>query len=237
MNKRKIKQILTKFIIYTSIFLSLILLVFYIYTLDYYKAEPIALEVLEKDSDIEEYNEFLALVPKESAEIGIIFYQGGKVENYAYLPLLQKLKNEGYISVLTKAPFNLAIFDKYMADEIYDYFPEVDKWYIMGHSLGGVTASMYAEENQDKINGLILLGAYIYGNYPDEKSLTVYGEFNSNLEEKFYYENNIVEILGGNHAYFGNYGEQKGDAKATITQDEQQNETVEAIKSFISLSN
>ena len=31
---------------------------------------------------------------------------------------------------------------------------------------------------------------------------------------------------GGNHAQFGNYGEQKGDGKATITATEQQEQTV-----------
>ena len=40
-------------------------------------------------------------------------------------------------------------------------------------------------------------------------------------------------INGGNHACFGNYGEQKGDGKATITKDEQINITVKQIVKFI----
>ena len=43
----------------------------------------------------------------------------------------------------------------------------------------------------------------------------------------------IVVIKGGNHANFGNYGHQKGDAKATISRKEQQNQTVKAINNFI----
>lgn len=37
--------------------------------------------------------------------------------------------------------------------------------------------SDYASKHQDKVKGLILLGAYIYGNYPAENALTVYGTF------------------------------------------------------------
>ena len=35
---------------------------------------------------------------------------------------------------------------------------------------------------------------------------------------------------GGNHAQFGNYGEQKGDGKATISAEEQQRQTVKLFK-------
>ena len=42
-----------------------------------------------------------------------------------------------------------------------------------------------------------------------------------------------MEIQGGNHAQFGNYGPQKGDAPATISAEEQQARTVEAVAEFI----
>ena len=77
------------------------------------------------------------------------------------------------------------------------------------------------------------MGAYIYGDYPPEKALTIYGTFNSNLEKDINYTENIVKIEGGNHAQFGNYGKQKGDPDATISSDEQQNITVTAIVDFI----
>ena len=38
-----------------------------------------------------------------------------------------------------------------------------------------------------------------------------------------------VVIQGGNHAQFGNYGEQFGDGTATISASEQQSQTVRAI--------
>ena len=78
-----------------------------------------------------------------------------------------------------------------------------------------------------------LLGAYLYGDYPPADTLTVYGSLNQSVEDKIDYTENVVEIEGGNHAQFGNYGPQKGDLPATISAEEQQAQTVEAISDFI----
>ena len=103
--------------------------------------------------------------------------------------------------------------------------------------MGGAMASDYASNHQDQIKGLILLGAYIYGNYPEEDALTIYGTFNTSVAEKINYTENIVVIEGGNHAQFGNYGRQRGDLDATISSEEQQSIAVEAIKKFIAERN
>lgn len=127
----------------------------------------------------------------------------------------------------------MAIFDANAADKIIDQFPDIKNWYIGGHSMGGAMGSGYASKNQDRVKGLILLGAYIYGNYPAENALTVYGTFNTSVAAKINYTENIVVIEGGNHAQFGNYGKQKGDPDATISREEQQNIAVAAIKEFL----
>lgn len=95
-------------------------------------------------------------------------------------------------------------------------------------------ASQFAAGHQDQIDGLILLGAYIYGDYPPEDTLTIYGSLNHSVEDKLDYTENVVEIQGGNHAQFGNYGPQKGDLPATISAQEQQAQTAAAIEEFIS---
>lgn len=77
------------------------------------------------------------------------------------------------------------------------------------------------------------MGAYVYGDYPPKKALTVYGSFNSDVEENIDYTDNVIKIEGGNHAQFGNYGKQKGDLDATITAETQQNITVKAIADFL----
>jgi hypothetical protein len=72
---------------------------------------------------------------------------------------------------------------------------------------------------------------------PPEKTLTVYGSFNTSVAEKINYTENIVVIEGGNHAQFGNYGSQRGDPDAVISDVEQQSITVEAIREFLSRTN
>ncbi|MEA5141974.1 MAG: alpha/beta hydrolase [Oscillibacter sp.] len=111
--------------------------------------------------------------------------------------------------------------------------PEIQHWYIAGHSMGGAMASSYAAMLPDKAEGLLLMDAYLYGDYLTQQTLTVYGTFNAGLEKNIYYTDNIVKIEGDNHAQFGNYGRQKGDPDATISADEQPRITVQAIADFI----
>ena len=43
-----------------------------------------------------------------------------------------------------------------------------------------------------------------------------------------------IVIEGGNHAYFGDYGPQRGDGAAAITPEEQQQTAADAIEAWIS---
>ena len=218
-------------------FLSLVVISiggFLIYASDYYRADAQAIAILEKEDVVQTEDNLIILASTTQNETALIFYPGAKVEYTAYLPILEKIQqNTGVMVVVVKMPFNMAIFNADVADSIMEQFPEIKNWYIAGHSMGGAMASNYASKNQDKVQVLILLGAYIYGDYPTEKALTIYGSFNTSVAEKIDYSENIVVIEGGNHAQFGNYGKQKGDADATITSDEQQDIAVEAIKAFI----
>lgn len=207
---------------------------FLYYASDYYPADDLAMEVLKGQDTIRFQEDYIVLTPTIHSDTGLIFYPGAKVEYYSYLPILEKIKDGTGIScILVKMPFNMAIFDVDRADEIMDEFPDIKKWYIGGHSMGGAMASNYAAKNQDKLEGLILLASYIYGDYPDNKTLTIYGTLNTSVWEKIDYEKNIIAIQGGNHAQFGNYGKQKGDAEATISREEQQDITVEAINRYL----
>lgn len=206
---------------------------FFWYVSDYCHAEGVALEVMAGEDGIEVRDNLTVLTPSYPTDTALIFYPGAKVEASAYLPLLDQLRRTGLTCILMEMPFRMAIFDADAAGEVTEQFPEVKHWYIAGHSMGGAMASQYAAGHPDRVEGLILLGAYLYGDYPPADTLTVYGSLNQSVEDKIDYTENVVEIQSGNHAQFGNYGPQKGDPPATISAKEQQAQTTAAIEAFI----
>lgn len=206
---------------------------FFWYVSDYYRAEDVALEVLAQNDGIVTQDNLTILSPSYQSDTAIIFYPGAKVEAEAYLPLLDQIRQTGITCILVDMPFHMAIFDSDAAEDVMTQFPEIEHWYLAGHSMGGAMASKFAAEHPDEVDGLILMGAYIYGDYPDEDTLTIYGSLNQSVEDHIDYTENIVEIEGGNHAQFGNYGLQKGDPMAEISAEEQQKQTVEAIEAFL----
>jgi hypothetical protein len=206
---------------------------FFIYVSDYYRADDMAIAVMQNESGLIVQDNMIILTPTTPSDTALIFYPGAKVEYIAYLPILEKLRQNGVTCVLVRMPFNMAIFDQNAADKVFSMLPGIKNWYIGGHSLGGAMASGYTANHKDKVKGLILLGAYIYGDVSPHDALTIYGTLNANLEENIHYTENVVVIEGGNHAQFGNYGEQRGDLPAAISRDEQQNIAVNAILDFI----
>lgn len=219
-----------------GILLAILVLIaggFFWYVSDYYRAEDVALEVLSAGDNIEVRDDLTVLSPSYPTDTAVIFYPGAKVEAIAYLPLLDQLRQTGLTCVLVEMPFHLAIFDANAAEDVMEAFPDIQHWYMAGHSMGGAMASQFASERPDEVDGLILLGAYLYGDYSPKDTLTVYGSLNQSVEDKINYTENVVEIQGGNHAQFGNYSPQKGDLPAEITAEEQQAQTVAAITDFI----
>ena len=231
----------------TSILLVMILIVsaFYIYTLDYYRATPIAVQAMQQTQtlSVQQKDNMIVFVPKLPSGTGLIFYPGAKVEYTAYAPLMTKLSKQGITCVLMKMPFNLAVFDVNAADRAIQSLPSIKTWYVGGHSLGGAMASAYASNHSQKLAGLVLLGAYPSSDlsHTDLKLLTIYGTNDKVLNRQKLKENKVnapkdskyIEIAGGNHAHFGTYGEQKGDGTAVITAEEQQKQAVTAIMNLI----
>lgn len=204
------------------------------YLSDYYRAEEVATAVLAQGTGITTQDNLTVLTPTVPGDTALIFYPGAKVEAAAYLPLLDSIRQRtGLTCVLVEMPFHLAILDADAAQTVMETFPQYHHWYLAGHSMGGAMASQFAAGHPDAVDGLILLGAYLYGDYPPADTLTVYGSLNQSVEDKLDYTENVVEIEGGNHAQFGNYGPQKGDAPAAISAEAQQDQTVDAIESFL----
>ncbi|MBE5979661.1 MAG: alpha/beta fold hydrolase [Paenibacillaceae bacterium] len=222
------------------VFLTIMILfitAFFIYTSIYYKAEDVAVNALNQDiksGRAKEEKQYILLPSKTQTDTALIFYPGGKVEATAYYPLLSKISSRGITCILVKMPFHLAVFNPAAADKIMEENPDIKNWYIGGHSLGGAMASSYMASHPDSLNGLILLGAYPYGDIDTQKALVLYGTMDDVLSrEKIKRAADVIPIEGGNHAGFGNYGNQKGDGDALISGEDQQEITTDAILKFI----
>lgn len=181
----------------------------------------------------------LAFVPDKPAA-GFIFYPGGKVQPEAYAPLMERCAERGILSVIVRPPFNLAVFAPNAADGIREQFPTVDRWAIGGHSLGGVLSTSYLADHEDSFTAAVLLASYPTADLTNyEGEVVVIRGANDKVISTDRYEASrdllpadSIELVieGGNHAQFGDYGEQAGDGKAAVSADEQQEETVQAIR-------
>lgn len=205
--------------------------------------EAISSLISSEELLVEEKENYTAFIPQEKAgSQALIFYQGGKVEEEAYAKLLRKIATAGIPSYIVKMPFNLAVFDIDAANQVIEKEKENEEWFLAGHSLGGAMAASYASDHSEKLKGLILLASYSSVDLRDKNLslLSIYGTEDKILDQEKYLENKKflphlteVEIEGGNHAYFGSYGEQEGDGEAEIPSSEQISKTAKEIIDFI----
>lgn len=235
----------TVFLIVAGVFFA-VSLGFLFWALDAMPASEEALIFLSSTQDVEVrfVGDDIYFIPKVSRRpVGLIFYPGGKVDHRAYSPLLHRLAQRGYFGVILKAPLNLAFLRTNGAEDVLKRFPNV-RWFVGGHSLGGVAASEYFKDNHDKLEGLILLASYpandlskVFG----KRVLVLYAtndglvtpEAIERTREFFPKSTVFVLIEGGNHSQFGYYGSQDRDRAATITREEQQRLVLEKISEVL----
>ena len=217
-----------------------------IYAADYYHMEEAAVTALNSTDNVSVTveNDLAVFTPAEP-KIGFIFYPDGKVEYTAYAPLMKMLADNGILCVILKMPLNPAVMGVDTAEKISNKFPEIDTWYIGGHSLGGSMAASHAVHCR-KVKGLVLLAAYSTEDLSgsDLQVLSIYGTRDGvlNMEKYAEYFPNLPAdtteyiLEGGNHAQFGSYGKQEGDGNALIGELEQQVQTMSQILYFTGLS-
>ena len=209
------------------------------YLTDYYHAEKTATDYLNgtDDVNVSKLSNGLFLDGKGN-DTALIFYPGAKVEYTSYLPMFTQLASEGIDCYLVEMPFNIAFLGQNSADDIINN-SSYNHYFLAGHSLGGVVASSYVNKSDD-IDGLILLASYptqeinkpvlsIYGSNDNVFSIDKYNEVKPLIKGNF----TEFIINGGNHAQFAYYGNQSGDGLANISAQNQQNQTVYEILSFI----
>ena len=217
----------------------------WIYLQTYYHADAQAVAAAIETTqavEIRQADGRIDFVPRDPAA-GLIFYPGAKVEFTAYAPLMHACAERGVLCVLLKMPGNLAVLDYNAADGVAESYPEIDRWYVGGHSLGGSIAATYCSKHADALAGLVLLAAYSTDDLTGTQlqTLSVYGTEDGVLNRDRYekYRENLpadtveVVIEGGCHSYFGSYGMQQGDGAPSVTRDAQIRQTADALCALV----
>lgn len=174
---------------------------------------------------------------------GFIFYPGGRVDPRAYAPQLRAIAEQGYLAVIVRMPFNLAVFGIDSAQRVIDAYPDIQRWAIGGHSIGGAMSARFVQSHPGAAQGLAL-----WASYPDIdlsganiQAISIYGTNDAlaldgsitNSAARLPAGTPFVAIDGGNHSQFGAYGLQPGDNVASATPADQLSQTVEATVSVL----
>jgi hypothetical protein len=211
-----------------------------------YPARMVALSALESTDRVTiTQDKWIVFTPVKETETGLIFYPGGLVESTAYAPILHKIAENGVFIVITPMPLNLAILNTGAANAVIDAYPQISTWILAGHSLGGASAAIFAENNPTRIDAIAL-----WDSYPADSAdlsdntisvISIFGTMNyfpntENLNDKKHLlpaDTIFIGIEGANHAQFGDYGPQKGDVVASMSLAEQHDRVADIMLDFI----
>jgi hypothetical protein len=211
-----------------------------------YPARAVALSALESTDGVTvTQDRWIVFTPEEETETGLIFYPGGLVDPAAYAPVLRQVAENGVLVVITPMPLNLAILNTGAADDVIDAYPQISTWILAGHSLGGASAAIYAENNPTRIDAIVF-----WDSYPPDSAdlsgsaisvLSVFGTTNGSPNTDSFDDKRhllpantvFASIEGASHAQFGDYGPQKGDVVASISLAEQHEKVAEIMLDFV----
>jgi len=209
-----------------------------------YPVGPDAAAALRDDDEVEVELTPDALVLRPAngpGETGLVFVPGAKVPAQAYADRLRPLASAGTTVVVVRPVLNIAFFDRRPLDAFTGQAPGVTRWFVGGHSVGGVRACDYAAEGD--ASGLVLWGAYcardlsgsrlpVLEVVASEDGLSTPEEVRAR-EHLLPADARLVEIEGANHAQFGDYGDQPGDGLATTDDREVRRELIAELEEFV----
>jgi hypothetical protein len=211
-----------------------------------YSAGKIALSALVSTDRVKvTQDQWIVFEPVTETDTGVIFYPGGLVEPSAYTPILRQIAENGMLVIITPMPLNLAILNTGAANAVIDAYPQITTWVIAGHSLGGASAAIFAENNPTAITAIALWDSYP-ANSADLSNnaisaISIFGTTNdfpntenfNNTKHLLPADTIFIAIEGANHSQFGDYGLQKGDVVASISMAEQHRQVAEIMLEFI----
>ncbi len=205
-------------------------------------ASPTALAAARSDADVQvQYDRFLVLRPRRSPErMGVIFYPGAYVEIRGYLPTLRPIAAAGYRVVLVPMPLELAIYGVDRASDVIAANPDITRWVLIGHSVGGAMTGAYARLHPGALRGIVIWDSYpafslhdfprpvwhVHRATPDGEPPPAFAAH----RDAFPQGSTWVPIPGGIHMYFGAFvgGGYNEDWAPTIDREEQHRRVVAA---------
>jgi pimeloyl-ACP methyl ester carboxylesterase len=209
-----------------------------------YERQPLpdALEALKSDDLVTvTFEPWLTFSPThDTPTTGFIFYPGGRISNQGYSDFMKAIASGGYLVVVPKMPLNIAAFSPDLADEIIAHHPEITRWVIGGHSIGGTMAAQYAKTHPNIIAGLIIWASYPADNADLSSSILpvalIYGSLDPTVNDTSVTERKhllppttlYVRIEGGDHHQFGSYVIQPDEHFATTEAESQQTQIIKA---------
>ncbi len=172
-------------------------------------------------------------------DTGLVFLPGARVDPRAYLGLLRPLAEAGTPVVLVKPPLDLALLTSPAA--VLDDHPEVTRWVLGGHSLGGAAATFASGD--PRVVGLLLWAAYpaddlsasdlvVLSVSGDRDGLATPADIDA-ARPLLPAGTRYVVVAGGTHAFFGDYGEQPGDGEPGVSRGVAQRQIVVASAAFL----
>lgn len=171
----------------------------------------------------------------------LVLYPGGRVDVRSYSPIAAAIASYGYLVVVPRVRLNLAVFEPNAAEGAIEAHPEIESWFVGGHSLGGAMAAQYASDNVEAVDGLVLLAAYASEGADMSRSdlavIDIVGTLDGVIDRANHEagksllppDSDFRDLEGGNHAQFGDYGPQPGDNPAEVTAAEQWKSTAGAV--------
>ncbi|ACQ78492.1 hypothetical protein Bcav_0227 [Beutenbergia cavernae DSM 12333] len=210
-----------------------------------FPADDVALPALDvpDDASVAVVDEIgtIDLVPAEPLTTGLVFSPGARVDPRAYAHVLRPLAEAGYVVVILRPPYGIALANPTQSGAAISRHPEVETWFVGGHSIGGVAASWFAEREaapDGAVDGLLLWASYPAADLSGTalRACSVTGT-NDGLTTPADVADSapllppttvFTPIDGAIHAYFGDYGPQAGDGEPAVPREEAQRQIVEA---------
>jgi len=167
--------------------------------------------------------------------VGLVFQPGAKVEARAYAAVLRPLAEAGVLVVVPQQPVGIGFLAMGAFEAARTAHPEITRWVVGGHSLGGTVAAMDAEAHADDVDAPVM-GLMLWASYPasDLSSTLSAAVLSLSGSEDGLATPATIEasradlpagttftVVGGvSHASFGDYGPQPGDGTPTIGADD-----------------